>query len=133
MLFDQRTRSWSEEMLRLSGIDGRLLCDVFPSGTPLGDETGSESLKAGGDKAKAREMLKAAGYDNTPVVILQPTDIGAMGSVPVVVASELREAGFNVDLQVYEWAGVVERRAKPAEWEMFATGHVFVPDPALTW
>ena len=25
----------------------------------------------------------------------------------------------------------VERRAKPAEWEMFTTGHGFVPDPAL--
>jgi peptide/nickel transport system substrate-binding protein len=48
-----------------------------------------------------------------------------------VGAAQLKRAGFNVDQQIYEWAGVVERRAKPAEWEMFTTGHGFVPDPAL--
>ena len=48
-----------------------------------------------------------------------------------VAADQLKKAGFNIDQQVYEWAGVVERRAKPAEWEMFTTGHGFVPDPAL--
>lgn len=99
---------------------------IFGCGTALGDETGSESLKAGGDKAKAREMLKAAGYDNTPVVIMQPTDIGAMGSVPVVVASELREAGFNVDLQPMDWQTLVSRRSsmnKPSEggWNIFTS------------
>ena len=99
---------------------------VFGCGTPLGDETGSESLKAGGDKAKARQMLEEAGYDNTPVVIMQATDIGAMGSVPVVVASDLREAGFNVDLQPMDWQTLVSRRASmnaPAEggWNIFTS------------
>ncbi|HEV7415561.1 MAG TPA: ABC transporter substrate-binding protein [Tianweitania sediminis] len=99
---------------------------IFGCDTPLGDETGSETLKAGGDKAKAREMLEAAGYDNTPVVIMQPTDIGAMGTVPVVVASELRDAGFNVDLQPMDWQTLVSRRAsmnKPSEggWNIFTS------------
>ncbi|MGI6855537.1 ABC transporter substrate-binding protein [Mesorhizobium sp. 1B3] len=99
---------------------------IFGCGTSLGDETGAESLKAGGDKAKARQMLEEAGYDNTPVVILQPTDIGAMGGVPVVVASELREAGFNVNLQPMDWQTLVARRAsmnKPSEggWNIFTS------------
>jgi xylulokinase len=37
LLFDQRKLDWSEELLRLSGIDRRLLCDAHPSGTPLGE------------------------------------------------------------------------------------------------
>lgn len=99
---------------------------IFGCGTPLGDETGSETLKAGGDKAKARQMLQEAGYDNTPVVIMQATDIGPMGSVPVVVASDLREAGFNVDLQSMDWQTLVSRRSSmkaPAEggWNMFSS------------
>ncbi len=36
LLFDQRARCWSREMLDLAGIDGRLLCDPAPSGTLLG-------------------------------------------------------------------------------------------------
>jgi xylulokinase len=39
LLFDQRKLDWSEEMLRISGIDRRLLCDALPSGTRLGEVT----------------------------------------------------------------------------------------------
>lgn len=99
---------------------------IFGCGTPLGDETGAESLKAGGDKAAAKKMLEEAGYDNTPVVIMQATDIGAMGTIPVVIASDLREAGFNVDLQSMDWQTLVSRRASmnpPAEggWNIFTS------------
>jgi xylulokinase len=37
LLFDQKSRGWSREMLALSGIEGRLLCDPLPSGTVLGE------------------------------------------------------------------------------------------------
>ncbi len=36
LLFDQAKASWSEEILGLAGIERRLLCDVYPSGTCLG-------------------------------------------------------------------------------------------------
>ncbi|MGO8750578.1 MAG: FGGY-family carbohydrate kinase [Thermoguttaceae bacterium] len=36
LLFDQRKRAWSDELLELTGIDRRLLCDPMPSGTVLG-------------------------------------------------------------------------------------------------
>ncbi len=37
LLFDQRKLDWSEEMLALAGIERRLLCDTYPSGTLLGE------------------------------------------------------------------------------------------------
>ncbi|MGA2479506.1 MAG: FGGY family carbohydrate kinase [Spirochaetia bacterium] len=37
LLFDQKTRAWSKEILGLSGIDGRLLCDPKPSASVLGE------------------------------------------------------------------------------------------------
>ncbi len=39
LLFDQRKREWSEEILAQAGIDRRLLCEAHPSGTPLGEVT----------------------------------------------------------------------------------------------
>ncbi|MCX6905208.1 MAG: FGGY-family carbohydrate kinase [Verrucomicrobia bacterium] len=36
LLFDQRTRRYSEELLSLSGLDRRLLCQPQPSGTVIG-------------------------------------------------------------------------------------------------
>ncbi len=37
LLFDQRTRDWSDELLQAAEIDRRLMCDAFPSGTLLGE------------------------------------------------------------------------------------------------
>ena len=75
---------------------------------------------------KAQEMLKASGYDGTPVVILKPTDLAAIQKLPDVAAQLLRQAGFKVDLQAMDWNTVVSRRAKkepPAQggWNIFLT------------
>ena len=47
LLFDQRKLNWSDEMLALSGIDRRLLCDAFPSGTVLGEVTPAAAAATG--------------------------------------------------------------------------------------
>lgn len=47
LLFDQRRLEWSEEMLRRSGIEGRLLADAYPSGTCLGGVTQAAALATG--------------------------------------------------------------------------------------
>jgi xylulokinase len=47
LLFDQHGRRWSDEMLGLSGIDGRLLCDPLPSGTVLGEVTQAAAVATG--------------------------------------------------------------------------------------
>jgi xylulokinase len=39
LLFDQNTKNWSGELLNLSGIDRRILCDPYPSGMVLGEVT----------------------------------------------------------------------------------------------
>jgi len=43
----------------------------------------------------------------------------------------MQQAGFKVDLQVMDWASVLDRRSRPADWDMFVTQHGFAPDPAL--
>ena len=47
LLFDQRKRVWSDEMIEKSGIDRRLLCDPQPSGTPLGKVHGEAAAVTG--------------------------------------------------------------------------------------
>jgi xylulokinase len=37
LLFDQRRQDWSDELLEISGIDRRWLCDPMPSGSVLGE------------------------------------------------------------------------------------------------
>jgi xylulokinase len=47
LLFDQRKRDWSEEILSQTGIERRLLCDAYPSGTLLGEVTEKASDATG--------------------------------------------------------------------------------------
>ena len=47
LLFDQRKRDWSDEILSLAGIERRLLCDAYPSGTILGEVTAQAAAATG--------------------------------------------------------------------------------------
>ncbi|MCC8957401.1 ABC transporter substrate-binding protein [Bradyrhizobium sp. Pear77] len=100
------------------------ICD-----TPFAAEIGGETLLKGGDMAAAKKALAESGYDGTPVVIMAPGDVTTLKAQPVVVAQQLRDAGFKVDLQATDWQTVVTRRAsqkapKDGGWNMFFTNWV---------
>lgn len=100
------------------------ICD-----TPFASEVGGETLLKGGDMAAAKKALAESGYDGTPVVIMAPGDVTTLKAQPVVVAQQLRDAGFKVDLQATDWQTVVTRRAsqkapKDGGWNMFFTNWV---------
>lgn len=81
---------------------------------------------------KAKALLKEAGYDNTPVVLLHGTDLLNVAPMGPVFAQQLREAGFNVQMISMDWASVVARRASKAPpsaggWNIFSTYNV-LPD-----
>lgn len=91
---------------------------------------------AGGDRYNmndpelAKQKLEEAGYDGTPIRFMSTQEYGYMYATSTVAVQQLEAVGFVIDHQVTDWATVVERRAKPEEWEMFVTGHGFVPDPS---
>lgn len=103
----------------------RTCYSVFPCGTPLENAAGSDVI-ATGDLEKAAAALKAAGYDGTPVVIMQPTDIPLLSAFSLITAEKLRKIGMTVDLQAMDWSTLTSRRAKrdpiaDGGWSMFHT------------
>jgi peptide/nickel transport system substrate-binding protein len=111
---------------------------IYPCGSPL------ETTKGWDDKfesnvAKAKELMGQAGYDGTPVVLMQSTDIPSLSNLAPVAKSLLEKAGFKVDLQAMDWQTLVSRRAKKdppgsGGWNAFLTswGSVDVLDPVAT-
>ena len=98
---------------------------VYPCGTPLANEAGSEVIKTA-DIDKAAAALKAAGYDGTPVVIMQPTDIPLLSAFTLVTAEKLRKIGMTVEVQAMDWSTLTSRRAlrdpvSDGGWNMFHT------------
>lgn len=99
---------------------------IFGCDTPLASSTGTETLTGAGDPAGAKKLLEEAGYDGTPVVLMQPTEAPTLKAQPVVAAQQLRAAGFNVDMQPMDWQTLVTRRASmepPSKggWNIFFT------------
>jgi peptide/nickel transport system substrate-binding protein len=84
---------------------------IFPCGSPLESTKGWED-KLSGNAAKAKELLAAAGYDGTPVVLLHQTDTAGHNNLATVAKPQLEKAGFKVDLQAMDWQTLVARRAK---------------------
>ncbi len=98
---------------------------VFPCGTPLANEVGSDVIRDGSIE-KAKAALKAAGYDGTPVVLMQPTDVPVLSAFSLITAEKLRKIGMEVDVQAMDWSTLTSRRAKrdpvaDGGWNMFHT------------
>ncbi len=62
----------------------------FICGTPLATTEGMDG-RLEGNVAKARELLKEAGYDGTPVVLMRTTDLAALVNLAPVAKAQLRE------------------------------------------
>jgi peptide/nickel transport system substrate-binding protein len=112
----------------------------FTCGTPMANETGAAPLKGKRDPAKAKELVKEAGYKGERVVMLTATDQPIVNSQALVVADELRQIGLNVDLQSMDWGTLITRRTvkDPVDkngWNIFFTWLVGpdVVNPALNF
>ncbi len=83
------------------------------------------------DKAKAARLLREAGYGGQPVRWLTTKEYEHFYRTALVARQQLEEAGLKVDLQVLDWATLVQRRNKPELWDVFSTFFAFVPDPVI--
>ncbi len=88
-------------------------------------DVGSEPLRKP-DFAKARALLKEAGYDGKPLVVLQPTDRPQYNAATAVLIESLRRAGIPVDVQSADWSTISVRRMRrdPPDkggWNLFIT------------
>ena len=101
---------------------------LFPCGSPNASTKGMEGfLDANVGRAKA--LLKEAGYDGTPVVLMQSTDLGVLTNLAPVAKNLMEKVGIKVDMQSMDWQTLVARRAKkdpPAQggWNAFLTSWV---------
>ena len=78
---------------------------------------------------KSKALLKEAGYDGTPIVLLHSTDLAALTNLAPVAKALMEKGGFKVDMQSMDWQTVVARRVKkdPANaggWHMMLTAWV---------
>ena len=100
----------------------------FVCGTPLATDVGMADV-LNGNAAKARQLLTEAGYDGTPIVLMQSTDLQVLTNLAPVAKAQMERAGFKVDLVSMDWQTLVARRVKKEApsaggWHAFLTSWV---------
>lgn len=116
-----------------SGRGGGEFVELDPSfmmePTPWHSTIGEEFYNMA-DPERAAELLEQGGYDGTPVRFIATQEYSYMYNSAVVAVQQMEDAGFEVDFQIYDWSTILEMRADPEVWDIFVTGHGFVPDPS---
>jgi peptide/nickel transport system substrate-binding protein len=110
---------------------------IFVCGTPLASEKAMDGLLTSNFE-KARALLKEAGYDGTPIVLMHSTDTIVLTNLAPVAKNLMEKAGFRVDMQSMDWQSLVVRRAKKdppsaGGWHGFLTANATldISDPIL--
>jgi peptide/nickel transport system substrate-binding protein len=117
----------TEAMTAVAGTDRANWIDgvgLFPTGTPLANEAGTDVIRGPRDYGAVRQALSRAGYNGETIVVIAPADLPAMQALSVVGADQLRRAGMNVDLQEVDAGTALRRRLsqQPADkggWNVF--------------
>ena len=91
--------------------------------------TVGEELYNRNDPEAVTQLLTEAGYDGTPIRFMCTQEYLDQYNEAVVGAQQLEAAGFTIDLQVYDWATLIDRRGDETLWDIFTTGIAFRVDP----
>ena len=74
------------------------------------------------NKEKAKRLLQEAGYKGEPFRFMTTQEYKWMYDFALITKQQLEDAGFNIDLQVVDWATLIKRRNNPKEYDAFTTG-----------
>ncbi|TCT44455.1 ABC transporter substrate-binding protein [Martelella mediterranea] len=107
-------------------VDGAL----FPEGWVWNNDGGVE-LYNQNDIEAASKHLEEAGYDGTPLRILTSRQYEFHYQMALVAEMALEASGFEVEMDVVDWATLAERRNNPDLWDIYITHSPFLPEPAL--
>jgi peptide/nickel transport system substrate-binding protein len=81
------------------------------------------------NKDKAKRLLQEAGYKKEPIRFMTTQEYKWMYDFALLTKQQLEDVGFNIDLQVVDWATLVKRRNNSKEYDAFTTGIGAFYDP----
>ncbi|HEY9064216.1 MAG TPA: ABC transporter substrate-binding protein [Burkholderiaceae bacterium] len=103
----------------------------FPKGSPFYSTAGTERYNQRNAKA-AKEAAEKAGYKGEPIRVLTSRQYDFHYNMALLMAEQLKRAGFKVDLNVVDWATLVQRRNDAKLWDLYITHSGQFPEPMLS-
>jgi peptide/nickel transport system substrate-binding protein len=90
---------------------------IYMCNAPGSSDAGTEALKNASTE-RARQLLKESGYKGEPVVVFHSKTSALLNPIGMVVASQLRRAGFNVQVESRDSATMQQRRLQRTGWSV---------------
>jgi peptide/nickel transport system substrate-binding protein len=103
----------------------------FPKGTPFYSDVGVTNYNER-NAAKAKTAAVEAGYKGEPIRVLTSRQYDFHYNMALIMAEQLKRAGFKVDMNVVDWATLVQRRNDPKLWDIYVTHSGQFPEPMLS-
>lgn len=90
---------------------------IYGCDSPASSDAGIEALKSAGTE-RARQLLKESGYKGEPVTVFHSKTSALLNPIGMVVAAQLRRAGFNVQIESRDSATMQQRRLQRTGWSV---------------
>lgn len=103
----------------------------FPKGSPFYSTAGTEQYNQR-NAPKAKEAAAKAGYKGEPIRVLTSRQYDFHYNMALLMAEQLKRAGFKVELNVVDWATLVQRRNDAKLWDIYVTHSGQFPEPMLS-
>ena len=103
----------------------------FPKGSPYFSTAGTDRYNQRNAKV-AKEAAEKAGYKGEPVRVLTSRQYDFHYNMALLMAEQLKRAGFKVDMNVVDWATLVQRRNDSKLWDIYITHSGQFPEPMLS-
>jgi peptide/nickel transport system substrate-binding protein len=103
----------------------------FPKGSPFYSTAGAERYNQRNAKL-AKEAAEKAGYKGEPIRVLTSRQYDFHYNMALLMAEQLKRAGFKVDMNVVDWATLVQRRNESKLWDIYITHSGQFPEPMLS-
>jgi len=101
---------------------------LFICGTAYASDKGMDGLLES-NFDKAAQLLKQAGYDGTPVVLLQSSDLFWQTNLAPVAKRLMEKAGLKVDMQPMDWQSIIIRTSRKSPPEQ-GGWHAYLISPS---
>jgi len=103
----------------------------FPKGSPFYSTAGTDRYNQRNAK-EAKAVAEKAGYKGEPIRVLTSRQYDFHYNMALLMAEQLKRAGFKVDLNVVDWATLVQRRNDAKLWDIYVTHSGQFPEPMLS-
>jgi peptide/nickel transport system substrate-binding protein len=81
------------------------------------------------DREKAAALLQEAGYNGETLTLLATQDYAEMYAATIVLQEQLRQAGFQVEIDTYDFPTFMEKKNDYTVWNIFVASTVYQLTP----